>query len=655
MSRTAPRTLQLVIDLTILGISLLLAFLIRFEGAFPPALLKRFVITCPYVVGLEYVALVGFGVHRFAWRYVGLRESLRILGGISCASAAMVVARFGAPALDWVHGYQYAQIPVGVTCINFTIAYMGITGVRVARRLIGERADAGSRLVRSEAPTPTMLIGAGQAGLLVAKEIGGRPDLGIKTIGFLDDDSRKIGTVIHGIPVLGTTAELEAFCREMGAEQVLITIANAPGQEIRRIKALCDTAGIPAKIIPGIYEIVGSRINLSRIREVTIEDLLRRDAINLDTEQISAAVAGTTVLVTGAGGSIGSELCRQLCTFGPSQLVLIERAENALFSIYQELREAFPDMKERIVPCVADICDSERVEDVFSMYKPSMVFHAAAHKHVPMMERNVGEALKNNALGTRVVASLAHSASVREFVMISTDKAVNPTSAMGVSKRIAEIYVQALSRKSTTRFVTVRFGNVLGSTGSVIPIFKAQIARGGPVTVTHPDMKRYFMTIPEACQLVLQAANLGKGGEIFILDMGEPVRIVDLARDLIRLSGLRPESDIPIVFTGIRPGEKLFEELSVAEEAAITTVHSKIFVGRTKEHDLDIVDAELERIVHAIGSGDETEILAACRGLVPEYRAATAMMPADHEGQPHGAGAHGEGALAVSRPATAVS
>jgi FlaA1/EpsC-like NDP-sugar epimerase len=381
--------------------------------------------------------------------------------------------------------------------------------------------------------------------------------------------------------------------------------------------SLCEAATIPTKIIPGIYEIVGGKINVSRIRNVAIEDLLGREPVQLDEDAISTVVRGRVVMVTGAGGSIGAELCRQVCRFGPAAVVLVEQAENNLFQIHRELSERHPEMV--IHPCIADICDRPRIDGLFSLHRPSVVLHAAAHKHVPMMEWNPGEAVKNNVFGTRTLADLAHTYGVGEFVMISTDKAVNPTSTMGVCKRIAELYIQALSQQSETRFVTVRFGNVLGSTGSVIPIFQEQISRGGPVTVTHPEMKRYFMTIPEACQLVLQAATMGQGGEIFILDMGSPVEILELARDLIRLSGLRPDEDIEIRFTGMRPGEKLFEELVVAEENADKTRHPKIFVGRLTPHPLEEVKTQLTELCELVDSADVARIRAKLSAIVPEY------------------------------------
>ncbi|MBC7793034.1 MAG: polysaccharide biosynthesis protein, partial [Clostridia bacterium] len=426
------------------------------------------------------------------------------------------------------------------------------------------------------------------------------------------------GTVIHGVPVLGTSEDLPRIAKQYDVEDALITIANAPGKTVRDIALRCKEIGLPAKIIPGIFEIVGGNVNLTRIRNVAIEDLLGREQVVLETDRIARIVTSRTVLVTGAGGSIGSELCRQICKFGPATLLLIERSENALFNIHREIIENHPAVL--VVPLVADVCDEQRMRTVFARYKPEVLFHAAAHKHVPMMEWNPGEALKNNVFGTKLVADLASEFGVVEFVMVSTDKAVNPTSVMGATKRLAEIYLQALSQKSSTKFVVVRFGNVLGSAGSVVPIFKEQIARGGPVTVTHPEMKRYFMTIPEACQLVLQAASMGEGGEIFVLDMGEPMRIIDVARDLIRLSGFRPDEDIEIRITGMRPGEKLFEELSLDEEKADRTRHPKIFVGHVAAQDWAEVNLHLEDLRGVIGRDDAATLRAKLADVIPEYQ-----------------------------------
>jgi FlaA1/EpsC-like NDP-sugar epimerase len=500
---------------------------------------------------------------------------------------------------------------------DFVLSFIGITGVRALRRILGEHVTS-KQYEREEAPqTPTLLVGAGQGGVLIAQEITRRPDLGILPVAFVDDDPVKQGAVIHGIKVRGTTADLLRLAQRHGAKQALITISNAPGSAIRRITESCKGAGLTVKIVPGAYEIVGGRVNLSHVREVAIEDLLRREPVKLGTESVAGIVRGHPVMVTGAGGSIGAELCRQVAAYHPSRLILVERAENNLFEIHSELCRRFADVE--VVPCVADITDVPRITSVFREHRPMVVFHAAAHKHVPMMEWNPVEAVKNNILGTQVVADLADSLAVERFVMISTDKAVNPTSVMGATKRAAELYVQALSRQSATHFATVRFGNVLGSAGSVIPIFRRQIQDGGPITVTHPDMTRYFMTIPEAVQLVMQAAALSSGGETFILDMGQPIRIIDLAHDLIRLSGLEPNKDIEIRYTGIRPGEKLFEELSTAGEGIARTTHPKIFTGTYDSPHLPALRAQLETLGALCKSANPSAIPGALTQLVPEF------------------------------------
>ncbi len=508
--------------------------------------------------------------------------------------------------------------------MDFALGFLGLVGVRAAWRLRGEVRDRRKRAVEGVRHR-VLLIGAGEAGVLVAREIANRPDLGLQPVGFIDDNRHKIGTSIGGLQVLGRTQDLREIAERKRAKRALITIANASGQEIRRITELCRVAGLETKIIPGIYEIVGEKVNLSRIREIAIEDLLGREPVNLDEEIIGSTIRSRVVLITGAGGSIGSELCRQVCRFGPERLVLVERFENALFEIHRELASAFPHVP--IEPRVGDVCDRSRMEQLFEASKPAVVFHAAAHKHVPMMEWNPGEAVKNNIGGTRTIADLADRFGVERFVLISTDKAVNPSSVMGATKRVAEIYLQALSQRSSTRFVTVRFGNVLGSAGSVIPIFRDQIARGGPVTVTHPDMFRYFMTIPEASQLVLQAGAMGQGGEIFILDMGDPVRILDLARDLIALSGLRPSDDIEIRFSGVRPGEKLMEELSTDVEHADKTKHPKVFIGRIKPHEWDSVVAGVGAVLSSAEGADFERVRASLGDIVPEYRTARPLRP----------------------------
>jgi len=618
MSRLKTRTSQFLIDTSVLVLAFFLAMLVRFDWDVPSVMFRQLIIVLPYVVLLQYAFLSAFGITRFSWRYISLRDAVRIFVAIASATALLVALRFLSPLLvDRFPLARYGVVPLGVLLGDFVLAFIGLTGVRALRRMLGERV-ASRQYEREEAPSePTLLVGAGQGGVLIAQEIARRPDLGILPVAFVDDDPVKRGAVIHGIKVMGTTRDLRRLAQRHQAKQALITVSNAPGSAIRRITESCKDAGLTVKIVPGAYEIVGGRVNLSRIREVAIEDLLRREQVKLNTESAASVVRGQPVMVTGAGGSIGSELCRQVAANRPSRLVLVERAENNLFEIHSELRGRFSDVE--VVPCVADIIDVPRITSVFREHRPAVVFHAAAHKHVPMMEWNPAEAVKNNILGTQLVADLSDGLAVERFVMISTDKAVNPTSVMGATKRAAELYIQALSRQSATQFATVRFGNVLGSAGSVIPIFRRQIQDGGPITVTHPDMTRYFMTIPEAVQLVIQAAALSQGGETFILDMGQPVRIIDLAHDLIRLSGLEPDQDIEIRYTGVRPGEKLFEELSTVGEGIERTKHPKIFIGTYDSPHLPGLRAQLETLGALCNSADPSAIRQILAQLVPEY------------------------------------
>ncbi|MBL0218875.1 MAG: polysaccharide biosynthesis protein [Myxococcales bacterium] len=621
--RVLNRTIQAALDILVMSMSYWLAFLFRFEFVIPADWMSVFLTTLPIVVLLQYGALYAFGVPRVSWRYISISDISGVLLGLLSSAAILAVFRLVSPSVS--EGFTVVVMPLGVLAMNFVLALLGLIGIRALRRLHGEALDR-SRQASGGDLDRVLLIGAGQAGVLVAREIARRPDLGLHPVGFLDDDPMKKGTSIGGLPVLGTTADIGDVAERKHVQRALITIANAPGDQIRRITEVCRNAHISTKIIPGIYEIVGDKVNLSRIREVAIEDLLGREPVQLDEAVVSAAIGARVVLITGAGGSIGSELCRQVCRFGPERLILIERFENALFEIHRELASAFPHL--RIDPVIADVTDAGRMEQIFGDSKPELVFHAAAHKHVPMMEWNPGEAVKNNIGGTRILADLSDRCGVQRFVLVSTDKAVNPTSVMGATKRVAEIYTQALSRRSQTKFVTVRFGNVLGSAGSVIPIFREQIAKGGPITVTHPDMRRYFMTIPEASQLVLQAGGMGEGGEIFILDMGEPVKIVDLARDLITLSGLRPEEDIEIRFSGVRAGEKLFEELSTDAEHADKTKHPKVFIGRIKAHAWESVTHGVDALLELATGPLHDRIRGAIGAIVPEYQAARPSAPA---------------------------
>lgn len=627
-TRTALiRSTQVLVDLLVLAVAFALAFFLRFEGQIPAEMLDRLRVTAAQVVALHYAALWVIGVPRYVWRYVGLREASRILLATGLATSALVAARWVAPSLP-IEAQRYTLIPFGVIALDFTLAFLGVAGARALRRLLAERADSGSRSSPASGVRRTVVIGAGKSGLSVAKEIACRPELGMVAIAFLDDDPTKRGTLVHGIPVLGPVEALAELAPKLAAELVLISVSNARGQTVRRIAQGCAQADLPVKIVPVLHELVGGQIDLNGMRDVAIEDLLGRAPVRLDQETIAAQVRGQVVLVTGAGGSIGSELCRQLCRFEPALLVLVERAENALFEIHRELAER--SEAPSTAPCIGDVGDSSRMRQLLRRYHPSMVFHAAAHKHVPMMEDNPLEAIKNNVFGTQILADTAVECGVSKFVLISTDKAVRPSSVMGATKRAAELYIQAIAQGSSTCLVTVRFGNVLGSAGSVVPIFKRQIAAGGPITVTDPKMTRYFMTIPEASQLVLQAASMGEGGEIFILDMGEPVNILDLAKDLIRLCGLS-ENEVEISITGPRPGEKLVEELCLGAEEARTTSHHKIFVGHGGSASLECIRSTFERLHAAVSAADETQALAILGSLVQSDAAAAPQLP--HSGE----------------------
>ncbi|MCQ2382854.1 MAG: polysaccharide biosynthesis protein [Clostridia bacterium] len=615
--RFATRTNQFILDGLILSLAYWFSFMLRFEGTLDQRYSTMLLITWPYAVLLHFLALHFSGSLRISWRFISLKDVLRIILALFFSCTLLLISRafFGdfLPTSDFS---AYATIPYGVILINFILNILGITGLRALHRIIVEH----HQFIKHGSATPkavkrTLLVGAGDSGATIIKEISSRPDMGMAAVGFVDDDQRKIGTTILGYKVLGTIDQLNSVCQKEHVEQILITINDISAPQMRRITTICQSTGLQTKIIPGVHELVNGNLSLQKIRPVSIDDLLGRKAVKLDLDLISPLLENKVILVTGAGGSIGSELCRQISHFKPQTLLLLEQAENPLFAINNELIA----QNVNTVPLIADITDRPRIESIFKQFSPDIVFHAAAHKHVPLMEANPPEAIKNNVTGTRIMAETADKFHVGAFLMISTDKAVNPSSIMGASKRIAELVIQSISQNSKTKFVAVRFGNVLGSSGSVIPTFMQQIKNGGPVTVTHPDMQRYFMTIPEACQLVLEAISLGEGGEIFILDMGTPVKIVDLARDLISLSGFRPDSDIKIVFTGIRPGEKLFEELSVAKESADKTKHPKIFIGH-------IIPPEnsnefLLKVTHLeeMAKQNSQNISSLIKEIVPEY------------------------------------
>jgi len=497
---------------------------------------------------------------------------------------------------------------------------LALTGIRAMRRWQGEYVDLLDKRGGPVVQRRAIIIGAGSSGQRLVKELRARPDLGIQPVAFLDDklDEYLHGRNIHGIPVLGTTGQLSSVARKQGASLALIAITCAQRSAMQRIVKACEVANLETKIVPPLHDVISGRVGISQVRDVAIEDLLGREPVDFSKSSALADLAGRVVVVTGAGGSIGSELCRQILSAGPKQLLLVERAEGSLFDIHRELiaDTSHPDV---VVPAIADVTDARRMRALFRDFRPDVVFHAAAHKHVPMMERNPAEAIKNNFLGTKQVVDLSCEFGVRDFVLISTDKAVNPTSVMGASKRLAELYMQARQKTCPTRLVAVRFGNVLGSSGSVIPLFREQIAKGGPVTVTHPGMTRYFMTIPEACRLVLEAGSLGTSGAIMVLDMGEPIGILDLAEQMIRLSGFEPGEDIEIQFVGLRPGEKLTEELCLDQERTSPTPSEKIFVWRSDVAAVEPMEVTVRRF-RGVEDQAPDEVMAHLMGVIPEFR-----------------------------------
>jgi len=613
------RPLIILAHLLAFAASLLISFLVAYNMEFRRDwLVSQYPLVLFFFIIIKVVVFGLFGQYRGWWRYVGISDLMGILRA-SLVSTLVIVLLWSALVLApgkirQVMG-NVTRVGQGVFMADLFVTVLLLAGLRMIVRLYHEEflTVEGGRLKRF------LIVGAGNAGEALLREIHRMPVARYDVVGFIDDDPAKQRTNIHGIPILGTVEQLPKICRDRNIDEIAVAMPSASHHQLRRVIQVCEGTKIRFRTVPSVTDIASGRFRVSQIRDVDINDLLGREVVQLDLDLIEAFIKNKTVLVTGAGGSIGSEMCRQVGTFGPTLLLLIEQAENPLFYIERELRKRYPHLSTRALIC--NITDRTRVEEIFEKHRPDVVIHAAAHKHVPLMELNPGEAVRNNIIGTRIVADAADKYGTANFVMISTDKAVNPTSIMGSSKRIAEMYIQDLDRTSKTRFVTVRFGNVLGSEGSVVPIFKKQIAEGGPVTVTHPEMKRYFMVIPEAVQLVLQAATMGNGGEIFVLDMGEPVKIVDLARELITLSGFRPGEDIEMIFTGPRPGEKLFEELSIAGENMQPTRHPKIVVWNNIPMDRDRLRTGMSEAVEVAKTQDHARIVEKIRALVPEYKA----------------------------------
>ncbi|MBU6160006.1 MAG: polysaccharide biosynthesis protein [Myxococcales bacterium] len=559
------RGLIMLTHATVFTLSLLAAFAVRFDVSIPPDYIRLLQLTLPLFVGTK---LLVFGLMKqFSgwWRYVSLDDLLTL-------AAATLLSLLILGGLVYIAGLREFPRTVFVVDAMFTATLLATlrVGIRVFRERRGTLSQQGN-----ESAKRCLVVGTGATAENLVREVSRSRGLGIHLVGMVSPDTRYVGSRIGGLQIVGGIDDLPRLVQKLAADQVIIALEGNSGDITRRVVSLCSSNDVGYRILPPTEDLVQGRVSVSRLRDVSLQDLLGRPPVRLDDEQIAGLISGETVLVTGAGGSIGSELCRQVARFGAGRLVMLEQSENPLFHLERELTAEYPDL--RLEPVVADVVDAVRLKAIFQLYEPRLVLHAAAHKHVPLMEQNPSEAIKNNIVGTWNVIQASQDAGVQTCVLISTDKAVNPTSVMGASKRMAEMLVQSQNARSRTVLAAVRFGNVLGSNGSVIPIFQQQIAAGGPVTVTHPEMRRYFMTIPEATQLVLQAGALAQGGEVFVLDMGEPVYIIDVARDLIRLSGLRPDIDIPIVFHGMRPGEKLFEELSTSQETTERTAHGRVF------------------------------------------------------------------------------
>ncbi len=613
---------QIVVDAGLVAAAWYLAFWFRFENGFDSPLLagyeRLFDRTIWMVVPIKLAVFILFGLYSHWWRYVSLRDMWTVLRG---AAFGCLVAELAVYLVHPVHGFR---VPRSVFALDllFTLAFLA--GARLLARTVLERPGPRRLVARGR---EALIVGAGDAGQLIVREMLRNPALGYTPIGLIDDDPRKRNLRLHGIRVIGTTAQLPSLLEDVSPDEVIIAIPSASGEARQRVVTACRDGGVPVKTLPSVYELISGDHYLARqLREVQVEDILGREPVKLDVESVAGYLAGQTVLVTGAGGSIGSELCRQIATVQPGRILLVEHAENALFEIEREL------VHERrfsaVVPVLADVKNRTKMTQVFERYRPTVVFHAAAYKHVPLMEANPLEAVRNNVLGTRVIADVSAEQGVETFVLVSTDKAVNPKNVLGQTKLLCEwlVHDAALRPGVETRFLSVRFGNVLASSGSVIPLFRRQIARGGPVTVTSPEMTRYFMTIPEAAQLIVQAGAIGESGDVFVLDMGEPVKIVDLATNMIRLSGQEPGRDIRIDFVGVRPGEKLHEELWAAGEEAVPTSHPKIFRASAQNVDSAWLDAAVDELARLTDEGDTLAVVTRLGAIVREPVRATAQV-----------------------------
>lgn len=593
----------LSIDMLIICGSIWASYMFRFEGSIPAAYFEQCLIYCSLSLAACTISMFGFRLYNRIWEYASIGEVIAILRAVLVGSILSLLLTIALTS---------TQVPLSIILLSTETMLLGIGGIRFVWRLY--RSSIVRKIGRQ---SRALIIGAGDCGTLVANKLLASKEAAMNPVAFIDDDPLKQRKQVCGLPVVGTRESIAEAVKSYRIEDIVIAIPSTSKRETAAIIDICKLTGAKVKIIPRIDDLIHGKVAISGIRNVDVDDLLGRDPVKVDLQGIAGYVENKTVIVTGAGGSIGSELCRQIAMYNPQKLLVLGHGENSIYAIEMELKRSFPQLA--IESVIADVQDLRRMEAVFRKHTPHVVFHAAAHKHVPLMESNPSEAIKNNVLGTKNVADCADQFGAERFVLISTDKAVNPSSVMGATKRIAEMYIQCLDNTSKTKYAAVRFGNVLGSRGSVIPRFKEQIAMGGPVTVTHPEMIRYFMTIPEAVQLVIQAGAFANGGEVFILDMGKPVKIVDLAADLIRLSGFQPYSEIGIEFSGIRPGEKLFEELLTNEEGLSSTKHDRIFIGKPSNLNRSELEFSVKKLEKVIGE-DNAVICEMLKHIVPTYQ-----------------------------------
>lgn len=595
-----------VLDIILINLAYVLALYLRFDGPIPPVYMKAYINNAVALTLVKILVFYSFKLYKSIWKFASIDEMIEIVLASVVANAIaityMTIAEVKLPRSI------YLMVPI------LDMAFIG--GIRFSYRALTRVKNGVPKNI--EDYKRVLIVGAGSAGAMIIKELRNHNTLKSMPVAIVDDDPKKKGQNINGIPVLGDRSNIAKICKKEKVDEIIIAIPSANKKEIREIVTESRNTRCKTKIVPGMYELIDGQVSIQKIREVEIEDLLGRDEIKLDMDEICSYLKGRKVLVTGGGGSIGSELCRQIARFEPEELIILDIYENNAYDIQNELLRNHSNLNLKVL--IASVRDEKRLDEIIKNEGPNVVFHAAAHKHVPLMEENPIEAIKNNVFGTLNVAKLADKYNVEKFVLISTDKAVNPTNVMGATKRVCEKIIQSINKDSDTEFVAVRFGNVLGSNGSVIPLFKRQISEGGPVTVTHPEVIRYFMTIPEACQLVLQAGSMAKGGEVFVLDMGEPVKIIDLAKDLIRLSGFESGTDIPIEITGLRPGEKLFEELLLDEEGVSHTNHNKIFIGKPIFTDYNHLLAEIYKFKEVIENEDTEKMKQILQEIVPTYR-----------------------------------